>query len=451
MSVTAGDVAWGSLPNKSQLAVVIIARFSEPVVRLSIWTYIFYQLRWLDPSKPPETIVRDAAMLQTVFTLAQGSTAVLWGHLADSPKVGRKKVLLISLGGSLISTVAFGFIQNYRQAVFLRLIEGAVNGNTAMIRTMVSEIVKERRYQAKAFVLMPMAYNVAAISSPMVAGFLADLAGQYPDTFGNIAFLRRFPYAPPAIASGSVVLIAFLLVFFTLVETHNEACHNYDLGLDIASRIRNFYRKSSTKVLRDQENSTTTEGGAILETEPFLSGDVGARPSANRTESVTLNRRLPWRKMFTRNLCLTLAAQGIMEGHFAVYNTLWPSFLSDPVASPKEHNIRLPFHFVGGLGMPARMVAISLAFSGILGIPLQIFGYSPVVTRLGMLRAYRIFLRGYPLVYFLIPYLSLVPSNTPRPAHRDGPLVWLAIFGAQIVMMSSVSYSLPTQIALTNK
>jgi hypothetical protein len=65
---------------------------------------------------------------------------------------------------------------------------------------------------------MPMCYNTAAISSPIVAGLLANLAGQYPDTFGQISFFRRFPYAPPAIASALVVLTAWLLAFFTLKE-----------------------------------------------------------------------------------------------------------------------------------------------------------------------------------------------------------------------------------------
>ncbi|KAI1089667.1 major facilitator superfamily domain-containing protein [Rostrohypoxylon terebratum] len=216
MSETAGDVSWSSLPNKGQLFIIVLARFSEPVVRTSISTYVFYRLQSLDPSRPIDAIVRDAAMLQTVFTLAQGCTAVLWGHLADSSKGGRKVVLLISLGGSC--TAAFGFVRDFRQAVILRLLEGAVNGNTAMIRTMVSEVVKERHYQAKAFVLMPLAYNIAVIVSPMVAGLLADLASQYPQSFGQISFFRQFPYAPPAIVSALVTLAAFLFVFFKLKE-----------------------------------------------------------------------------------------------------------------------------------------------------------------------------------------------------------------------------------------
>jgi hypothetical protein len=60
---------------------------------------------------------------------------------------------------------------------------------------------------------MPICYNVAAITSPVVAGLLANYASN-----SELPFFRRFPYALPAIASASVALIAFLLVFFKLEE-----------------------------------------------------------------------------------------------------------------------------------------------------------------------------------------------------------------------------------------
>ncbi|KAI1752010.1 major facilitator superfamily domain-containing protein [Xylaria castorea] len=439
MSTTQVDVAWSDLPNKVQLAIICFARFSQPVVRTSISTYVFYQLRSLDPSKPSDNIVRDAALLQTVYTLAQGCTAVLWGHLADSPRGGRKMVLLIGLGGSFLSTLAFGFISDFRQAIIIRLIEGALNGDTAMIRTMVSEVIKERRYQAKAFILMPICYNVAAITSPVVAGLLANYSSN-----SELPFFRRFPYSLPAIASASVAFVAFVLVFFKLKETHEEARHKYDPGLHISARVAALFTRGS----KQQPYSVITQQETDEESVQFMGDDVEMSPLDDQGE--VKKQILPLRRLFTQRLCFTLAAYGIMEGHVAVYNTLWPSFLSDPVATPENAHVRLPFGFVGGLGMPANKVAISLALAGILGIPLQFFGYSRVVKRLGMLKTWRVFLRGFPLVYFIIPYLSVVPSSSPRPASRDGPFVWMAIFFAQALMMVSASFAVPSQIVLTN-
>ncbi len=59
---------------------------------------------------------------------------------------------LTEMSPQVLSTLAFGFISDFRQAIVIRLVEGAVNGNTAMIRTMVSEVVKERRYVVPSFV-----------------------------------------------------------------------------------------------------------------------------------------------------------------------------------------------------------------------------------------------------------------------------------------------------------
>ncbi|GJC87235.1 hypothetical protein ColLi_10073 [Colletotrichum liriopes] len=63
---------------------------------------------------------------------------------------------------------------------------------------MVSEVVVEKR--------------------PLMAGQLADLASKYPEKFGNNVFLKAWPYAPPALLSGLIMLLAFFAVFFFLEE-----------------------------------------------------------------------------------------------------------------------------------------------------------------------------------------------------------------------------------------
>ncbi len=121
MSDPGEAVTWMSLPHKDQLFVLVFARFSEPLARTSIvvslfydyWgicraltqsfsmkSYVYYQLQSFDVSLPPEQIVEQAATLQTVFTVFQCATVLLWGRLSDSPRGGRKMVLTIGLAGS---------------------------------------------------------------------------------------------------------------------------------------------------------------------------------------------------------------------------------------------------------------------------------------------------------------------------------------------------------------
>jgi len=74
------------------------------------------------------------------------------------------------------------------------------------------------RFQSRAFLLMPMTFNVGVIIGPILGGFLSDLGGTYPSLFGHIAFFERFPYAAPNILSAFFLLCAILAVWLCLEE-----------------------------------------------------------------------------------------------------------------------------------------------------------------------------------------------------------------------------------------
>lgn len=67
---------------------------------------------------------------------AQFVTAMLWGRIADSARVGRKSVLLIGLMGTSLSCLGFGFSTSFWQALAFRTLGGATNGNIGVMRTM---------------------------------------------------------------------------------------------------------------------------------------------------------------------------------------------------------------------------------------------------------------------------------------------------------------------------
>lgn len=47
--------------------------------------------------------------------------------------------------GIAISCLGFGFSKTFYQAMFFRTLGGALNGNIGVMRTMVSEIVQEKK------------------------------------------------------------------------------------------------------------------------------------------------------------------------------------------------------------------------------------------------------------------------------------------------------------------
>ncbi|KAG7067966.1 major facilitator superfamily transporter, partial [Colletotrichum scovillei] len=350
----------------------------------------------------------------------------------------------------VIGCVAFGFITDFKQALALRILEGLVNGNVATVRTMVSEVVVEKRFQPHAFLLLPISFNVAAMASPLMAGQLADLAGKYPDKFGNNAFLKAWPYAPPAILSGCIMLLAFFAVFLFLEETLEPLKDRYDPGVAFTRRVRYllFGTKISTATRAGHEDATDEEMSHMISEY----SDPSERDSEEQKSSMkavkTTPMILPTRRMFTKNMCLTLVSYAIQEYHITTYNTLWTSFLSDPV--DKEGKLKLPFFFSGGAGMKPDQIMWSLFIVGMMGLPTQLFIYPRISRRLGTLKMWRKFMLGMPLLYFILPYIAAMPSTTPPPAGKTGFVVWFLIILVQIMMVGTSTFVVPAQLVLTN-
>ena len=154
--------------------------------------------------------------MQGSFAAAQLCTAMLWGRFSD--RGGRKRILLIGLSGTTISCLGFGFSRNFYQALMCRMLGGALNGNVGVMRTMISEIVREKKFQSRAFLILPMVANIGSIIGPMIGGITSDPAGNVPEIFGGNWFLEKFPYAPPNLISAIFLSCAAMAVFLGLEE-----------------------------------------------------------------------------------------------------------------------------------------------------------------------------------------------------------------------------------------
>lgn len=74
------------------------------------------------------------------------------------------------------------------------------------------------RYQSRAFLLLPMTFNIGVIIGPILGGILSDPAGSYPSLFGHIEFFQRLPYATPNLLSAFFLLCAMISVWLFVEE-----------------------------------------------------------------------------------------------------------------------------------------------------------------------------------------------------------------------------------------
>ncbi|SLM33789.1 mfs transporter [Lasallia pustulata] len=432
-----------------------MARLSEPLTQTSLQSYMFYQLKSFDPSLPDSTISGQAGMLQGAFTAAQFATAMLWGRAADADWGGRKKVIVVA---------------------FFRIVGGALNGNVAVMRTMISEIIKEKKFQSRAFLMLPMCYNIGVIIGPILGGLLADPVESYPAVFGEnsvlggkngVWWMKHWPYALPNLLSAFFLFAAATGVIFGLEETLDSLRGKPDFGLQIghhiASLVRRMYSRRTHRysaVSAEEMLNSSARNSYSLTRESY---DLEVHPQHSHPQAPAkaeirrpARRKLPIRRIWTRNVICTLLVFAIFAFHVGTFQSLWYIFLSTPRFDPSRpeppsHTSQsLPFSFTGGLGMPPRTVGFAMSILGIIGIILQLLVYPAVNQRLGTLRSYRCFLCLFPIAYCLSPYLAIVPSTTAPPAQASGPLLWAALAGVVFIQGLARTFTLPANTILMN-
>lgn len=95
------------------------------------------------------------------------------------------------------------------------------------------------------------------------------------------------------------------------------------------------------------------------------------------------------------------------------FDQMMPVFLSTP---DKHEPYSLPFKFAGGYGLSTKQVGLILSAQGIYAMIAQLSLFPIVVRRLGPLATFRMIACCYPVLYFLTPYLLLLPNHSMRMA-----------------------------------
>ncbi|KAF2864267.1 MFS general substrate transporter [Piedraia hortae CBS 480.64] len=445
---------WTNMPAKGQLAILCLSRFVDFFQMAAIQTFMVHQLRSFDPELSDVTLSHQAGVLQGAFTAAQIVTSILWGRAADRPTVGRKTVLMVGLAGTGLGCIGVAFSSTFSQAVFWRLVSGAVNGTVGAARTMVAECTP-KPWHARAFLLLPAAFNVANVCGPILAGLLADPVENLSTLFGpnstfggsyGVRWMRTYPYALPNLLSAALLFLETALVHHALRETLP------------GKRPLNLSRLWNTSLLRSRISQAEASQTLLSDTDRNsieLSSleDGPGTPVAQSPRSPAIRpaiSRLPFTRIWTPNVCWTLTTISIFDFHMGAFANLWILFLATPRIYAPTGKGRGPFKFSSGLAFPPPTIGFAMAIIGFIGVALQFALYPHANAKYGLMKCFRASLFLFPVAYALAPYIALLPSASPPPDPASGGAVWAGIGLVLFLQVAARTFALPASIILLN-
>ncbi|KAF3992279.1 hypothetical protein FT663_02336 [Candidozyma haemuli var. vulneris] len=229
-----------------QMLVVSLIRFSEPLAFTSLFPYLYFMIRDFQIAPTEKEISKYSGYLASSFAFCQFLCAVQWGKMSN--RVGRKPILLFGLFGTSMSLLLFGFSTNYYMALAARSLAGCLNGNIAVLRTMIGEICVERKHQAIGFSTLPLLFNFGSVIGPLVGGSYLltrpsprspyeKSVGELTVQSGFAKFRAKHPYALANIVVSGFLWFSLIVGFLFLEETNEDVFKRRDIGLEIGDSI----------------------------------------------------------------------------------------------------------------------------------------------------------------------------------------------------------------------
>lgn len=391
-------------------------------------------------------ISKYSGYLATVFSISQVLCTVHWGRSAE--RFGRKPVVITGMIGTGLAMLLLGFAPNYWVALLARALMGAVNGNVAIVRTMLGETCDGvRRHEALAFIVMPLMSQVGSVIGPSLGGSLTTHSPLRFEWLNKLNESR--PFALVNIVVASVLFFNAGLSFLFVQETHFKTKNKYDFGLAIGDRLLGLFGIHTPRPWNPKlpENTPLLESSDTesMATEEMTYSPLSRRQSENliRTQSNKFNDSLqlvPWSLILTPNLINVAVLWFFQNIQDVVFLEFLPIFLSTDLILDRNGHLasHFPFHLVGGLGFTSAQTGRLLSTTGILGIVVILAVFPYVDRNFNTRRILTIFLLLVPVCFLLLPYVVfLAPQADSRI--QDYRWCFIAIYALAFIKTSCSS------------
>jgi predicted MFS family arabinose efflux permease len=157
----------------------------------------------------------QTSFLFAIYSIAQFFATPIIGKLAD--RFGRKPLLIISLGGTVVANFIAGTATNAAILFLARLLDGITGGNNSVAQAVISDVTAPEN-RAKGFGILAAAFGLGFILGPALS-----------------LLAQQFSLGASFLVSGGLALLALLMTIFFLPETLQARAENarnvFDLGL----------------------------------------------------------------------------------------------------------------------------------------------------------------------------------------------------------------------------
>ncbi|KAK5954975.1 hypothetical protein OHC33_003654 [Knufia fluminis] len=389
-----------------QLFLLSICRLAEPIALTSIFPYAWLMVQDFHVGNPDDASFY-AGILISAFSLCEAAVGMFWGALSD--RIGRKPVMLMGCGGTLVSLLMVGFSRSFGFALAGRAVGGLLNGNIGVIQTMVGELVKNPKHEPRAYAIMPFVWNVGCIIGPAVGGTFANPVRGFPTVFPKGGFFDKYPWALPNLVCAAIMLFSIVLSWLCLEETHPDLCKDADPAAehDIEETTPMIAAGNSTDLGVDLRRGSY---GTMNQIDVAMHDEWTVGPTGSSRSSISEKEVNKW---FTWKVAMIVTALGIYTYHSMCYDHLLPIFFQDKRG--EELNILTAFgslfHIEGGLGLETKTVGLIMSVNGIIALFIQAVIFPFVVDYLGVWHTFMMVTILHPVAFFIVPYLVLLPSN----------------------------------------
>lgn len=368
-----------------QFSMLLVLQIAEPMTSQVISPFAPQLIRDIGITHGDEALVSFyVGLLYSLFFATEALTIFHWSRLSDY--IGRKPVLLIGLFGLSLSMFCFGLSKTFWTLVISRCLNGALNGNIGVMKSMVAEMTDSTN-MARAWAFLPLAWSSGSTLGPLIGGGLARPADRFPNIFGGSEFLKKYPYFLPCAVPATVSALSWIITFLYLKETTTPKINISQL---LSWQKRNIVLSPA------------------LETPP-ASFSIGDQP-------------VPIRALFVRRVLIATGSYAGIALVDVAFRTVQPVFYATPIS-------------LGGLGLDTPTIGAILAVQGTAVGVIQLLAFAKLHDIMG---AKKLWLFAMTCA---LPMVALFPAlNVLARSSGVVQSVWYLV-GLQLALTSCTNFA----------